>query len=131
MGIEAHSEAEQIDADGPVQDDSADEDSDTIDPEAEEDAAEEELEEGVKRAFRRVGKKIKRGFRVTSGWRKGRVVSSMKGAYKPRAKAKTRLKLRIAAKKKRVVRILKGRITRRKPLSKRLVKMNKRISGKK
>lgn len=131
MGIEAHSEAEQIDADGPVQDDSTDEDSDTIDPEAEEDAAEEELKEGVKRAFRRVGKKIKRGFRVTSGWRKGRVVASMKGAYKPRAKARTRLKLRIAAKKKRVIRILKGRITRRKPLSKRLVKMNKRVSGKK
>lgn len=82
------------------------------------------LEEGVKRAWRRSGKKIKRGFRVTSGIRRGRVVANIKTAYKPRAKASTRTKLRLAAKKKKVIRVLKGRITKRKPLHKRLVKLN-------
>lgn len=130
MGIEAHEDATPSDEgdatsdeEQPEEEVEGEEGDDTIDPEADE---EEELKEGVKRAFRRSGKKIKRGFRVTSGWRKGRVVSNIKNAYKPRPKAKTRLKLRIAAKKKKVIRILKGRITRRKPLSKRLVRMNKR-----
>lgn len=85
------------------------------------------LEEGVKAAFRRSGKKIKRGFRVTSGYRKGRVVSSAKAAFKPRAKASTRMKLSIAGKRKKFIRLLKGKMTRRKPTSKRLVRMNKRI----
>lgn len=85
----------------------------------------EPLEEGVKRAYRRVGKKIKRGFRVTSGFRKGRVLSSAKAAYRPRKKASTRSKLRIAAKRKRAVRLLKGKMTRRKPTSIRLARMNK------
>lgn len=85
------------------------------------------VSEGLKRAFRRVGKKIKRGFRVTSGFRKGRVVSSAKAAFKPRAPAKTRMKLRIAAKRKKVIRILKGKITRRKAVSKRLRALNKRV----
>lgn len=126
MGIE------QRDAEQPIDDVEASSEDDTIESEvaieAEPDA---ELEEGVKRAFRRSGKKIKRGFRVTSGWRKGRVISNIKNAYKPRPKARTRLKLRIAAKKKRVIRLLKGRITRKKPLSKRLVSMNKRVAHKK
>jgi hypothetical protein len=85
------------------------------------------LDEGIKRAFRRSGKKIKRGFRVTSGFRKGRVVSSPSGAFKPRAKASTRMKLRIKARRKKVIRVLKGKRTRRKSASKRLVRMNKRL----
>lgn len=103
------------------------------DAEATEDTieADDELKEGVKRAFRRQGKKIKRGWRVTSGFRKGRVVASPKSAFKPRAKAKTRMKLKVAAKRKKIVRLLKSKITRRKPLSKRLRMMNKRVSGKK
>lgn len=87
------------------------------------------ISEGVKRAYKRVGKKIKRGWRVTSGFRKGRVVSNPKTAFKPRAKAKTRMKLRVAAKRKKIVRLLKSRITRRKSVSKRLRMMNKRLSG--
>lgn len=133
MGIEQHTDdgaeaAEQDDeGGGPEAEVEGDEGDDTIAPEDDED----DLQEGIKRAFRRSGKKIKRGFRVTSGFRKGRVVSSPKAAFKPRAKAKTRMKLRIAGRKKRIIRILKSRRTRRKPLSKRLVRMNKRVSGKK
>jgi hypothetical protein len=85
------------------------------------------IAEGIKRAFRRSGKKIKRGFRVTSGFRKGRVVASAAAAYKPRAKASTRMKLSIAARKKKLIRILKGKRTRRKPSSQRLARMNKRL----
>lgn len=84
------------------------------------------LDEGLKTAFRRSGRKIKRGFRVTSGFRKGRVVSSAKAAFKPRAKASTRMKLSIAGKKKKFIRLMKGKMTRRKPTSIRLVRMNKR-----
>ncbi len=86
-----------------------------------------ELEEGVKRAYRRSGRKIKRGFRVTSGFRKGRVVSSVKSAYKPRAKASTRMKLKIASKRKKIIRVLKSKRTRKRSLSKRLASLNKRV----
>lgn len=82
--------------------------------------------EAVKAAYRRAGKKIKRGFRVTSGYRKGRVVASLKTAYKPRPKASTRMKLSIAGRKKRFVRLLKSKRTRKKSLSKRLARMNKK-----
>lgn len=85
-----------------------------------------ELKEGVKRAYRRSGRKIKRGFRVTSGFRKGRVVSSVKSAYKPRAKASTRMKLKIASKRKKIIRVLKSKRTRKRSLSKRLASLNKR-----
>lgn len=116
LGIEPHAEEQ------PEEDDGSDEEDATIDAEG----PEEELKEGVKKAFRRSGKKIKRGFRVTSGFRKGRVVASVRGAYKPRAKARTRMKLKIASRKKRLVRIMKAKRTRMKPLSKRLARMNKR-----
>lgn len=106
------------------EDDEAGED-DTIDPDDEQ-VDDEELKEGIKRAFRRSGKKIKRGFRVTSGFRKGRVVANVKNAFKPRAPARTRMKLKVAARKKKIIRVMKAKRTRMKPLSKRLVRMNKR-----
>jgi hypothetical protein len=89
------------------------------------------LDEGIKKAFRRSGSKIKRGFRVTSGFRKGRVVASAKAAFRPRAKASTRMKLKIAGRKKKIIRIMKGKRTRRRPMSKRLVRMNKTLSHRK
>lgn len=116
IGIEQYSDDEPEDQNKDDSDDA------TID-------SEDELKEGVKRAFRRSGGKIKRGFRVTSGFRRGRVVANIKNAYKPRAKASTRMKLKIASRKKKIIRLLKSRITRRRPLSKRLVAMNKRVSN--
>jgi len=105
---------------GVEQDDVEQQDDDTIEQDGE------AVEEGVKMAFRRSGGKIKRGFRVTSGIRKGRVVANMKTAFKPRAKASTRMKLKIASRKKKIVRILKSKRTRKKSLSKRLARMNNR-----
>jgi hypothetical protein len=84
-----------------------------------------ELEEGIKPAFRRAGRKIKRGYRVTSGRRKGRVVANPKTAFKPPAKARTRIKLKLAARKKKLVRWLKAKRTRAKPVSIRLRRLNK------
>ena len=84
------------------------------------------VKEGVKAAYRRSGKKIKRGFRFTSGYRKGRVVANIKSAFKPRAKASTRMKLSIAGRRKKFVRILKSKRTRKKSLSKRLARLNSR-----
>lgn len=84
------------------------------------------VKEAIKVAYRRAGKKIKKGFRVTSGWRKGRVVANIKTAYKPRAKASTRMKLSIAGRKKKLIRVLKSKRTRKKSLSKRLARMNSR-----
>lgn len=129
LGIEEHGEAAGEDTPAGEEDQPEDEDEDpeagvTIDQDDEID--DKELKEGVKRAFRRAGKKIKRGFRVTSGFRKGRVVANIKNAFKPRAPARTRMKLRVAARKKKIVRIMKAKRTRMKPLSKRLVRLNKR-----
>lgn len=84
------------------------------------------MSEGVKMAYRRSGKKLKRGFRVTSGIRKGRVVANIRTAHKRRAPAATRMKLRLARKKKKVIRVLKSKRTRRKSLSKRLTRLNSR-----
>ena len=80
--------------------------------------------EGIKRTFRRVGSKIKRGFRVTSGRRKGRVVANPATANKPPIKGSTRMKLRIAGRRKKFIRALKSKMTRRKSASMRLRRMN-------
>lgn len=126
LGIEEHEDTEDDEED--TQEDEEQPKDDQVDNEADDtiDRDDEQLKEGVKRAFRRAGKKIKRGFRVTSGFRKGRVVANIKNAFKPRAKARTRMKLKVAARKKKIVRIMKAKRTRMKPLSKRLVRMNKR-----
>lgn len=119
MGIEQH--------DGPEDGGETGADGDTIESDAVVMAPGNEIEEGVKRAFRRSGNKIKRGFRVTSGFRKGRVMASARSATKPRAKASTRMKLRLAGRRKKIVRILKGKRTRKRSPSKRLVAANKRV----
>lgn len=130
MGIEQHEEEKE---DDPTSEFDSLEDDDTVSSDDLQHSGYDALSdddviaEGIKRAFRRSGKKIKRGFRVTSGFRKGRVVASAAAAYKPRIKASTRSKLRLAAKKKKLIRILKGKRTRRKPSSQRLARLNKRL----
>lgn len=129
MGIEQHEEETE---DDPTSEFDALEDDDTISSDDLQHSGydaltDDVIAEGIKRAFRRSGRKIKRGFRVTSGFRKGRVVASARSAFKPRIKASTRAKLRLAGRKKKLIRILKGKRTRRKPSSQRLVRMNKRL----
>ena len=85
---------------------------------------EEPIIEGLRPAFRRVGAKIKRGFRVTSGRHKGQVVVHPETAHKPPIKGATRAKLRAAAKRKKLIRALKSKLTRKKSASIRLRRLN-------
>lgn len=85
------------------------------------------LHEGVTRAYKRVGSKIKRGFRVTSGPRKGEVVMNISTAFKPMKPAKTRLKLSRAAAKNKFVRALKSKITKKKTVSLKLKRLNQNL----
>ena len=80
--------------------------------------------EGLKAAFRRSGGKIKRGFRVTSGRHKGQVVANISTANKPPLPGATRAKLRNAAKRNKLIRAMKSKLTRRKSMSIRLRRMN-------
>jgi len=88
------------------------------------DDGDEPIIEGLKPAFRRVGTKIKRGFRVTSGRHKGQVVVNPATAHKPPVSGGTRAKLRAAAKRNKLVRALKSKLTRHKGPSIRLRRMN-------
>jgi len=120
LGIEQDEQERQDAEDGeddndPAQDAPDDPADDTIDN---------KVEEGVHVAYKRSGKKIVKGFRVTSGYRKGRVVTNLKTAYKPKPPAATRMKLSRAAKRHKVVRVLKSKRTRRMSISKRLKRMN-------
>jgi len=80
--------------------------------------------EGVRPAFRRVGTKIKRGFRVTSGRHKGQVVANPETAHKPPVRASTRMKLKNAAIRNKFKRAMKAHLTRKKPTSIRLRRLN-------
>jgi hypothetical protein len=80
--------------------------------------------EGLRPAFRSVGNKIKRGFRVTSGRHKGQVVVDPATAHKPPVKGSTHAKLAAAAKRTKLVRALKSKMTRRKSASIRLRRLN-------
>ena len=82
------------------------------------------LHEGITRAYKRVGSRIKRGFRVTSGPRKGEIVTNRATAYKPLKPAKTRMKLSRAAVKTKFIRAMKSKVTRKKATSLRLRRMN-------
>lgn len=80
--------------------------------------------EGIRPAFKRVGNKIKRGFRVTSGRHKGQVVTNPATAHKPPVSGLTSAKLRAAAKKNKLIRALKSKLTRRKSASIKLRRLN-------
>ena len=86
--------------------------------------------EGIKPTWRRVGSKIKRGYRVTSGFRKGRVMAHPTGASAPRAAASTRRKLSVAAKRNKFKRMLKSKLTRHKTASMQLHRLNQHKYGK-
>lgn len=109
---------------GIEQDEFEDEQEDQDENDADDDTID-NVEEAIHTAYRRSGKKIRKGFRVTSGYRKGRVVANLKTAYKAKPKASTRMKLSIAGRRKTIIRVLKSKRTRKKSLSKRLARMNK------
>ena len=84
----------------------------------------EKVTEGLRPAFKRVGSKIKRGFRVTSGRHKGQVVSNPATAHKPPVSGRTHAKLSAAARRNKLVRALKSKLSRKKTASIRLRRLN-------
>ncbi len=85
---------------------------------------EEKVTEGLRPAFKRVGGRIKRGYRVTTGRHKGQVVLNPATAHKPPVSGLTHARLSAAAKKNKLIRALKSKLTKRKSASIRLRRLN-------
>ena len=88
-----------------------------------------ELEETTNRVYKRFGKTLKKVYRCPSGFRKGKVVSSLDTCFAPRKRASTRIKLAIAAKKRSAVRTQKTRIANKKSIHFRLKRLNNALRG--
>lgn len=86
------------------------------------------LDEAAKRAFKRMGKNIKRYYRCTAGKKAGKLVADPKECAKRKDPRKVRVGRRVARLKKGI-RIRKGAITAKSAVHKRVVQMNKRLKG--
>lgn len=86
------------------------------------------LNEAAIRAFKRVGKEIKRRFRCTTGLKKGKVVSDPKLCATRKDPRKVRVGRKVARTRKGI-RIRKSRISKRTSMSKMVTRMNKRLKG--
>lgn len=86
------------------------------------------VSEAARRAFKRVGKQIKRRYRCTTGMKKGKVVSDPKLCATRKDPKKVRLGRRVARTRKGV-RIRKSAISKRTAMSKMVRRMNQRLSG--
>ena len=87
------------------------------------------LEEGFVRQMKRVGSSIKKQFRCTSGPKKGKIVASAQACGKRKDPKKVRHGRKVSRSKKGV-RTHKGKIAKRRQVSKLVRRMNKRLSGK-
>jgi len=88
------------------------------------------ITEAAKRAFKRIGKEIKRRYRCTTGPKKGKVVSNPILCATRKDPKKVRHGRKIARTRKGV-RVRKSRISKRTSMSKMVRRMNQRLSGKK
>jgi len=88
-----------------------------------------DLKEGPKRAFKRVGKEIKRWFRCVGGPKDGKLVATPGSCAKRKDPKKVRRGRKTMRIKRNII-LRKGKITRNKAVSKMVVKMNRRLSGK-
>lgn len=87
------------------------------------------LQEAAKRAVKRVGGKIKKMYRCTTGIKKGKIVSDPKICVQRKDPKKKRLGKKIAREKKGI-RIRKTRMAKRQALSRLVTNINRRLSGK-
>lgn len=85
----------------------------------------EDLHEGVKRAFKRRGKNIKRMYRCTSGPKKGKVVSDPKVCVQRKDPVRKRIGKKVAREKKGI-RIRKSKVTNKTARSKLVRRLNLR-----
>ncbi|MGI0075807.1 MAG: hypothetical protein ACREAU_00180 [Nitrosopumilaceae archaeon] len=86
------------------------------------------LEEAAKRAFRRRGTKLVPGYRCTAGPKAGRVVSTPTTCSHRKDPAKIRRGKKVMRQRGATIR-RKSRLTKRRAVSKALVRINKRLSG--
>lgn len=87
------------------------------------------VEEGVKRAFKRTDKQVKKMYRCTTGPKAGKLVSDPKTCVTRKDPKKVRTGRKTMRSKGGVVR-RKARITKRTARSKLVQKLNKRLAGK-
>ena len=88
------------------------------------------IEEGFQRQLKKVGGKVKKQYRCTSGQKKGRIVSEPSACAKRKDPKKKRLGKKVARMKKGIIRV-KSQRTKKKQLSKRITRINRRLAGKK
>lgn len=86
------------------------------------------LTEAAERAFKRMGKEIKRYYRCSGGPKDGMLVSNPSICAKRKDPKKVRT-ARKTARLKKNVRIRKTAISKRKSISRLVTKMNKRLQG--
>lgn len=86
-----------------------------------------ELNESSINVFKKVGNKIKRYYRCTSGYKSGRLVSNPKSCFKAKSTAKVYHGKKVMRRKKPVINV-KSKISKLSSLSKLLTKKNKIIS---
>lgn len=89
---------------------------------------EDETLEEARRAWKRVGKTLKRWYRCTTGRKKGRMVSDPRICAQRKDPKKVRHGRKVARKKKGI-RIRKSKIAARSATHRMVVKMNKRLSS--
>lgn len=87
------------------------------------------LTEGARRAFKRVGKVIKRWYRCTTGRKAGKVVSDPKVCARRKEPRKVRLGRKIN-RQRRAIRIRKSKIVARTATARVVKRMNQRLATK-
>ena len=88
------------------------------------------IEEGFVRQLKKVGGKVKKQYRCSSGPKKGRIVAEPSACAKRKDPKKKRLGKKIARMKKGIIKT-KSKRTKRLQSSKRITRINKRLAGKK
>ena len=88
------------------------------------------LNEAAIRQFRRFGTVIKRQYRCTSGPKKGKIVAKPQACGTRKDPRKIRHGKKVARLKKGV-RVRKTRISKKKSISRMVIRMNRRLSGRK
>lgn len=88
------------------------------------------LEEGARRAYKRVGREIRKMYRCTSGAKKGKMVSDPKICVTRKDPKKKRLGKKVMREKKGVIQ-RKSKQRKKQAISKLVRRMNARLSGRK
>lgn len=86
------------------------------------------LDEGFIRQLKKVGGKVKKQYRCTSGQKKGMIVAEPAACAKRKDPKKKRLGKKIARTKKGIIRI-KTQRSKKKQISKKITRINKRLKG--